>query len=159
MELVYQDTCSWNVELLERYFTQIDIDLILSIPLTRQAHSERQIWHFQKKGIFTTNSAYFVARDLALGVILAPSPPVDPYKAVWKTIWDAKIPTKVAMHSWKAAASILPTRVGLSAHILENNFHVFADCPYAKEVNYGSRRASTRLRLCCSLWVGMRNLK
>ena len=55
---------------------------------------------------------------------------------------------KVAMHSWKAAASILPTRVSLSAkgyydgemgcllcpHNLENSLHVFVDCSYAKEV-------------------------
>ncbi|XP_024200495.1 uncharacterized protein LOC112203810 [Rosa chinensis] len=91
--------------------------------------------------------AYFVARDLALGLILAPPPPIDSYKAIWKAIWDAKVPSKLALHAWKTAVNILPTRVGLSTkgyngemgcllclHTLENSLHVFVDCPYAQEV-------------------------
>ncbi|XP_062014386.1 uncharacterized protein LOC133730896 [Rosa rugosa] len=93
------------------------------------------------------NSNY-VARDLAaLGLILSPQPPTDPLKVVWKTIWSAKVPGKVALNAWRIAANILPTRRNLSlkgydgdtgcvlcSHDPEDSLHLFINCPYASDI-------------------------
>ncbi|XP_024171861.1 uncharacterized protein LOC112177844 [Rosa chinensis] len=96
----------WDVQTLNLFFSPADIDLILSIPLSRSVTADRVVWHFDKKGMFTTNSAYFVAKDIALGAVLAPPTPVDPLAKLWKAIWGAK---------------------------LEDNLHLFFHCPYAQE--------------------------
>ncbi|XP_024177882.1 uncharacterized protein LOC112183776 [Rosa chinensis] len=147
MELIDPFTWTWDINVLQRYFTPADIDLILTIPLSRSATLDQQIWHFNKRGFFTTNSAYYVAKDLALGLVLAPKPPVDPLRVVWKKVWSAKVPGKVALHAWRIMGNILPTRIGLNTkgyngelgcvfcnHPHEDSLHLFVNCPYAKEV-------------------------
>ncbi|KAL6225497.1 hypothetical protein ACLB2K_004347 [Fragaria x ananassa] len=145
-ELIDPITRTWNIQKLERCFSSADVDLILSIPLSRRPIADKLIWHFHKKGIFTTKSVYFVAKDIAIGTILAPPTPVDPMCKLWKAIWNAKVPGKVAIHTWRSCANILPTRANLLRkgyegemgclmcnHILEDNMHLFLHCPYAQE--------------------------
>ncbi|KAL6143754.1 hypothetical protein ACLB2K_054449 [Fragaria x ananassa] len=145
-ELIDPITRTWDIQKLERCFSSADVDLILSIPLSRRPIADKLIWHFHKKGIFTTKSAYFVAKDIVIGTILTPPTPVDPMCKLWKAIWNAKVPGKVAIHTWRSCANILPTRANLLRkgyegemsclmcnHILEDNMHLFLHCPYAQE--------------------------
>ncbi|XP_024160379.1 uncharacterized protein LOC112167571 [Rosa chinensis] len=55
------------------------------------------------------NSAYYVARDIAYNRVHYP-PLVDGFQALWRTIWKAKVPKKVAVGVWQACQNILPTR-------------------------------------------------
>ncbi|KAL6136612.1 hypothetical protein ACLB2K_061907 [Fragaria x ananassa] len=145
-ELIDPITRTWDIQKLERCFSSADVDLILSIPLSRRPIADKLIWHFHKKGIFTTKSAYFVAKNIAIGTVLAPLTPVDPMCKLWKAIWNAKVRGKVTIHTWRSCANILPTRANLLRkgyegemgclmcnHILEDNMHLFLHCPYAQE--------------------------
>ncbi|KAL6218360.1 hypothetical protein ACLB2K_011574 [Fragaria x ananassa] len=89
-ELINHFTRRWDQEKLERFFTPAVVDLILGIPLSTRVSGDCQIWHCHKKRIFTTNSAYHVARDIALGLVLAPTPPPDPHTGLWKARWNSK---------------------------------------------------------------------
>lgn len=39
-----------------------------------------------------------MARHVALGLVLGLHAPPDPYKKLWAGIWNAKVPSKVALH-------------------------------------------------------------
>ncbi|KAL6180620.1 hypothetical protein ACLB2K_047281 [Fragaria x ananassa] len=145
-KLINPITRNWDVHKLSMFFSPADIELILAIPLSNKMVQDRPIWHFLKKGTFTTNSAYFVARDIHLEVVLAPPPPIDPFGKLWKEIWSAKVPSKVGIHIWRSCAGILPTREGLQQkvyegemgclmcqHHIENVMHMFFQCQYAQE--------------------------
>ncbi|XP_062015373.1 uncharacterized protein LOC133731938 [Rosa rugosa] len=133
----------WDTTKLEAYFSPADIDLILFIPLGRRRLPDRLIWHFQKQGLFTTNSAYYVAKDVALSLVLAPPLPLDPFQDLWKAIWSVKVPGNVALHAWRSCSMILPTRVALSRKGYSGDMgcllcpsqaedaYLFVQCPYA----------------------------
>ncbi|XP_024195872.1 uncharacterized protein LOC112199038 [Rosa chinensis] len=146
-ELIDPVLLCWDRVKLEALFSHADVELITSIPLGRRLSQDRLIWHFNKKGMFTTNSAYFVARDIELGNVLAPATPLDPFRPLWKAIWGATVPGKVAIHAWKCCISILPTRSALSRKgyvgdlgcllcpsTCEDSLHLFVECPYANSV-------------------------
>lgn len=117
---------------------------LLSISLNRRLVEDRLVWHFHRQGTFT-NSAYFVANGIALGNVLAPHPPIDIYGRLWKAIWNAKVPGKVAINIWRSCARILLIRENLvlkgydgemscllCPHGLKNSMHWLVECPYAK---------------------------
>ncbi|KAL6228116.1 hypothetical protein ACLB2K_002070 [Fragaria x ananassa] len=48
-ELIDPITRTWDIQKLERCFSSADVDLILSIPLSRRPIADKLIWHFHKK--------------------------------------------------------------------------------------------------------------
>ncbi|KAM5562690.1 hypothetical protein ABKV19_017740 [Rosa sericea] len=125
-------------------FSPSEALLIKSIPISSHLPRDKVVWHPHKRGFFTTNSAYYVARDIAYNRVNYP-PPVDEFQALWKTIWKAKVPKKVAVGVWRACQNILPTRERILTKgyegetgcllcdcPLESVGHVLADCQTAR---------------------------
>lgn len=71
----------------------------------------------------------------------------DPFLSLWKTLWKAKVPGKVAICAWRAYNNLLPTREKLSnkgyssdmrcllcSHSFETIGHIICECPTAKAI-------------------------
>ncbi|KAK4401145.1 hypothetical protein Sango_1220600 [Sesamum angolense] len=81
----------WNSDLIEFLFQPEDAKVIRSIPLGYSSLADTQVWHFDRRGVFSIKSAYHVAYKLI----------TDPkhnaaersYKAnvSWSLIWQAKL--------------------------------------------------------------------
>ncbi|XP_024196088.1 uncharacterized protein LOC112199282 [Rosa chinensis] len=91
---------SWNLALINQYFVADDVDLILSMPLSQRDVPDRLTWHYDKKGRFSTKSAYVLAFEELhnFGEVATSSKGLSFF---WKQIWFAQIPGKVKVHWWK----------------------------------------------------------
>ncbi|XP_024196669.1 uncharacterized protein LOC112199909 [Rosa chinensis] len=120
---------------------------VLSIPLSRRFGFDKVAWKPNKKGFFSVKSAYIVAREFSIGHIFASASTGDPYAPLWKALWKAKVPSKVAIFGWRAALNLLPTRVALTAkgymgelqcvvcsQLVESLEHVFCECSVARDI-------------------------
>ncbi|KAL6182332.1 hypothetical protein ACLB2K_043755 [Fragaria x ananassa] len=124
----------WNVDLVGEHFEQADVDLILTIPLSRRASPDKLVWHYDLKGCFSTRSAYDLARQLCHA---QPSSSTDSVSVpLWKSVWFSQVPSKIKVHIWKVVSDILPTVVSLrSKHVFINQGCFF--CNEEEEVVVG----------------------
>ncbi|XP_021815434.1 uncharacterized protein LOC110757975 [Prunus avium] len=104
------------------------------------------IWHFDHKGKFSVKSAYRVA--LALSTDLdPPSSSVSGMAQLWKWVWNAKLPKKIKLCTWRGIHDILPTccalakRRGSLPHLgcgvcggAESTLHILRNYPFAQAV-------------------------
>uniref|UniRef100_A0A803P6L1 Reverse transcriptase zinc-binding domain-containing protein n=1 Tax=Cannabis sativa TaxID=3483 RepID=A0A803P6L1_CANSA len=100
----------WNVSLLNSYFQQIDIDRILSIPLSFFADNDRLIWHHSTNGIYNVKSGFHLATSLEEQHASSTS---NQHSDWWKYFWNLKLPPKIRIFAWKVFQNILPTAAAL----------------------------------------------
>ncbi|XP_062028922.1 uncharacterized protein LOC133744912 [Rosa rugosa] len=136
----------WNRELVTEIFSPEDALLMLSLPLSNSRVVDRLIWHYDSKGRFTTKSAYHLAFGSAHSSLMeASSSSASP--SFWKCIWEAKVPGKVKVHTWKVCQAILPTLSQLRGRRVplvggcyfcneedESIFHITVDCPFVRDL-------------------------
>lgn len=92
-------------------------------------------------------SAYKIAQDMFIGNVFASTSTIDPYAPIWKALWRAKVPNKVAIFRWRAVHNLIPTRAALTTKgylgelhcvvysaIVETMEHIFCACNIAKEI-------------------------
>lgn len=113
-DLIHLDTKTWNVQALHQLFSSEIIAIILGIPLRSRCSQDRLTWKLEKKGSFSVKSCYWIARDVVLGNSISSSSLGDPFLSLWKALWKAKVPGKVAICAWRACNNLLPTREKLS---------------------------------------------
>ena len=146
-DLMDESTHSWNVHAVYACFPSHIAELVLSIPLSRRVRGDLPAWKFDKRGFFSVKSAYQVARDLYFGHYNASTSQGDPYIAVWRALWRAKVPNKVAIFSWRAAHNLLPVRAALNNkgydgdltcvvchQSMETLEHLFCNCSVARDI-------------------------
>ncbi|XP_061993627.1 uncharacterized protein LOC133711538 [Rosa rugosa] len=114
-DLLDPSTGSWDNVAVHACFVPDIATHILTIPLSRRFRVDKIAWKFDKKGWFSVKYAYKVARAFSIGHIFASTSNGDPYAQLWKALWKAKVPNKVAIFGWRAAHNLLPTRVALTA--------------------------------------------
>lgn len=149
--LINHSTHYWDVCILQSLFSQEVVESILCIPLSPRCSQDRATWKLERKGVFSTKTAYWVARDFVLGDILSSTSHGDPYAALWKALWNAQVPGKVSICLWRACHNLLPTRERLltkgytgdlhcllCSHQLESAGHLFCDCPTARTILSGA---------------------
>ena len=56
--LIDEETKSWKVDVLERYFYQHDVEVIKTVKIPWRPSEDFVAWHFEKSGCFTVRSAY-----------------------------------------------------------------------------------------------------
>uniref|UniRef100_A0A803PKU3 Reverse transcriptase zinc-binding domain-containing protein n=1 Tax=Cannabis sativa TaxID=3483 RepID=A0A803PKU3_CANSA len=101
----------WNIPLLNEHFQPIDVDRILSIPLSFFPSNDRYIWHHTTTGQYTVNSGFHLAENLAEGRDSSGS---NNHRDWWKTLWSLNLPTKIKIFAWRVMQNALPVATELS---------------------------------------------
>jgi hypothetical protein len=57
-QLIQSESMTWNKELISQIFCTRDVEMILSIPLSRRCPRDSLIWHGTRNGSFLVKSAY-----------------------------------------------------------------------------------------------------
>jgi ribonuclease HI len=105
----------WKKELLEEYFLPMDVEVIMSIPLSTRRLEDRWAWHYEKSGILTVRSVYRLLvqtkkrREDWLEGRSASSGTAAEGKA-WQRLWKVvQVPSKLRIFLWRLAHQSLPT--------------------------------------------------
>lgn len=59
-ELINVENCSWKVDLLQDIFSNEEISLITSSPLTLSGREDQLVWSLTKNGNFNVKSVYYL---------------------------------------------------------------------------------------------------
>jgi hypothetical protein len=143
-EIIDEDTRWWKTQLLETLFSDEEVQLILSLPVSSTNREDVCIWRGTKNGNFSVRSAYYLQVELD-NRGLADSSSSKDYYLVWRKIWGLEIP-KVEKNLWRACHEILPTRKNLKRRNItedplcpisgleeETALHILWECPSARD--------------------------
>uniref|UniRef100_A0A803PYN1 Reverse transcriptase domain-containing protein n=1 Tax=Cannabis sativa TaxID=3483 RepID=A0A803PYN1_CANSA len=134
----------WNIELLNSFFQPIDVDKILTIPLSFFASNDRLIWHHSTSGSYNVKSGFHLASSLEDEDACSPS---DPNLTWWKFFWSLNLPPKIRIFAWKVYHNIIPTAAALhrrkiidsaACSLCTSNWesvgHALFDCKHARRI-------------------------
>jgi len=113
-ELIDATEARWNISVLNEFFSPLDVDTILSIPISTRIQEDFWAWHYEKKGVFTVRSAYHMIIHKCDQVDSADANRSErsdqsAMKKEWKSLWAVKVPSKINMFLWRLARHSLPT--------------------------------------------------
>ena len=57
-DLIDSTSARWNMQLLKRFFTPLDIEAIANIPLCTDGKEDFWAWQYEWTGVFSVRSAY-----------------------------------------------------------------------------------------------------
>ncbi|KAK0606918.1 hypothetical protein LWI29_006286 [Acer saccharum] len=109
-DLIDAERHCWDIQKLDSIFLPIDKEVILSIPISVRGGDDCLSWHYDKNGIFTVKSGYWLA--LNLSIKNQPSPSSISQKW-WKGLWHLDIPPKIKMFIWRVCSNALPNLYNL----------------------------------------------
>lgn len=118
----------------------IDVDRILSVPLSMNVTADKRVWVGNHDCIFKVKEAYKVA--MSVNQYASSSSGADP---MWKRLWRLNIPPKAKIFLWRAVWDIIPHNGNLfkkgitessrcprcGSH--ESTMHVFRDCSWVRK--------------------------
>ena len=125
----------------------MDVESILSIPISSKLPGDRLIWAETNNGGFTVQSAYKVAMLLYQLGDVATTSSNSQQRSFWNKIWHLPVPHKVRHFAWHACREILPTKENLRVHRIlldstceecglapETLGHLFWSCSRAQQI-------------------------
>ncbi|KAL0311521.1 UNVERIFIED_CONTAM: putative ribonuclease H protein [Sesamum angustifolium] len=111
--LISPITREWDVDTINALLWPVDREAILQIPLSTSGGPDLLIWHYSNNGLFSVRSAYHLALSSFLASNAGTSDGRPRYKKLWKSIWQAKVPSKAKLFIWRAIRNALPTAANL----------------------------------------------
>lgn len=114
MQLIDDQSRTWDMRALGVIFHPLDINRITRIPIPITPLEDTIIWMLDKKGHFFVQSAYPFAVACKNMQQTRPSPTssVIPLK-FWKFIWSKGFPPKLRLWLWQPIINKLPTKLNL----------------------------------------------
>uniref|UniRef100_A0A803NSG7 Uncharacterized protein n=1 Tax=Cannabis sativa TaxID=3483 RepID=A0A803NSG7_CANSA len=132
---------------LKSNFLDIDIDKILSVPLSTFSHDDKIIWHHETTGIYTVKSGYILASKFAD----QEAPSVSSLSTqLWKHFWKLNIPSKVRIFLWKAVQECLP----VAAILQQRHIAASAICSLCRSNNESIVHALFLCKRAKKVWRG-----
>uniref|UniRef100_A0A803PCT3 RNase H type-1 domain-containing protein n=1 Tax=Cannabis sativa TaxID=3483 RepID=A0A803PCT3_CANSA len=101
----------WYTQILEHHFGAIDIECILSIPLSHFPKEDKLIWHHSDTGFYTVKTGYHLAVSLDSMDEHSSS---SSHRHWWNRLWSLRLPKKVKIFAWRLVNDALPTSVNLA---------------------------------------------
>ena len=133
---------AWDVKKLNTIFYQQAVNKILQVPIVQGEGEDKLCWKFTPNGECNSKSAYKEIRKKEANYGTQVS---SQDKAILKQIWKDKcIPPKIKVFAWRLLLGALPTAQRLHSRVnditpnccrcgsIENDFHLFFDCPFSK---------------------------
>ena len=109
-DLVDWQTHQWDRERIMAMFHQFDAEAILQVPLSRRVVQDVFVWSFAKRGRYTVQSGYFVAKQLRKEALnIGEASEHRALGLLWSRLWKVAVPSKIKIFSWRACLNILPT--------------------------------------------------
>lgn len=137
------NTC-WDEAKLRGLVIESDIPLILSTRLCSHASTDLLGWHYNKSGIYSVKSAYWLGTHLHTNDQVEPPPGNVSLK---RAIWKLKTAPKLHHFLWRIVSRSLPTMEVLKWRHISNESvckrccqsdettnHLLFECPYAQQV-------------------------
>ncbi|XP_012847426.1 PREDICTED: uncharacterized protein LOC105967373 [Erythranthe guttata] len=93
--LIDSVTGQWDPHILSQIFVEEDINCILSIPLGSSINEDKLMWHYNRNGLFSVRSAYYIAVQMEKekdGSNSASSSS-STLSGSWKWLWTLKLPS------------------------------------------------------------------
>ncbi|KAF5465302.1 hypothetical protein F2P56_015322 [Juglans regia] len=144
--LFIPDKKQWNGPLLQSLFSQQEIELINSIPISLGNREDKLAWEGTRNGLFSVRSAYHLRREILERQVAGPSR-VHVLSSTWKSLWQLQVPNAVRMFLWRACNEAIPTFANLKQRKLrecnlcpicqleeETTGHVLWGCSAAQDV-------------------------
>uniref|UniRef100_A0A803NHT6 Reverse transcriptase domain-containing protein n=1 Tax=Cannabis sativa TaxID=3483 RepID=A0A803NHT6_CANSA len=138
------DSREWNIELLNEHFGPLDVERILSIPLSFFPTNDRLVWHHTTSGIYNVKLGFYLSATLDERDQSTPS---DLHSSWWKTFWHLSLPSKIKIFAWKVMHNAISTAAALHKRkvidsatcsmcncIWESIGHTLFSCKHAKSV-------------------------
>jgi len=113
-ELIDSTTATWDMQMLESFFTLADVESIINIPLSTRRQADFWAWHHEKKGVFSVRSAYrmlVINKHHATSYIenIAGRSDTKAEEKEWLAIWNLDVPSKIRVFLWRLARHSLPS--------------------------------------------------
>jgi len=94
---------SWKMDMVEKIFNDVDVQVIQNIPLMNSQANDLLIWNQSASGNFTMRLAYHLMEKMICNSTLK-------VEGNWYLIRALRIPPKVKYFLWHTLRSGLPTR-------------------------------------------------
>uniref|UniRef100_A0A803NQ77 CCHC-type domain-containing protein n=1 Tax=Cannabis sativa TaxID=3483 RepID=A0A803NQ77_CANSA len=102
---------TWDLRILQTHFGDIDIQRILSIPLSPFPREDKLIWQHSDTGIYSVKSGYQLAASLETQHEHSSS---STNRQWWNRMWSLRLPKKLKIFLWRFINEALPTAVNLA---------------------------------------------
>ncbi|KAL5809057.1 hypothetical protein ACOSQ3_029748 [Xanthoceras sorbifolium] len=129
-----------QVPLIKSHFLSLDAKAILSQPLPSQPWSDSLLWHYNKDGVYSVKSGYWLAERL---ISVTSSSSFSSLASWWLFVWSIQLPSKIRVFVWKLCNGVVPSLMNLAhhkvsipnqcrevcLHVEETSLHVVWMCP------------------------------
>lgn len=141
----------WNIPFLNQAFLPLDVDIIKYLPISQSYHRDQVCWYYDPSWKYMVKSGYKLA---CVGSSESGQSGLGANYGWWRSLWKAKIVTKVKICLWRAFHDAFPCQSNLiKRHVPyidccpwckmngETLLHSLWSCPFANQV-----------WTLCSLW-------
>lgn len=106
-DLLCTERKNWKWEDFEVLFNERDREEIHNLALTNLDGSDKLIWKFNNKGMYTVKSAYMYAMETLIDNA--------EYRVSddWMRMWNLHIPQRIKVFLWRVLRGVLPMRMRL----------------------------------------------
>lgn len=127
-ELINGTTHEWNIPLLKSLFSDLDVETILSVPISYHGLADKGLLHYTSNGMFSVKSAYNLAKLYSFprnSRERGESSSGTSSDSFWKSLWAMSIPNKIKMFVWRCSHNA----VAVLHNLTRKNVEVPPDCP------------------------------
>ena len=146
-DLIDKEKACWKTEVIDALFLPHEAEEIKKIPLSSHLPTDKQIWACSHNGVFTVQSACWVARGMSRPRNFSSGSDEGRNRQFWTKIWRIQVPHKIIHFTWRACRDLLPTKSNLLRRKVlpddqceecneasENSSHFFWTCKRAREL-------------------------